>query len=474
MDVSFKDYRHYDFKLQNSVDEKRKKRKEEIENKVKSSIERYDNVRETFSADKILDNYGRASLNIDFNSRDKEIPNGYSRYEYNGARFDIYRKEDEYKSQFVHPYDFDISDFERHFPQLEPVRNSINTNQKNSISDINGLIDENTIQGATGDCWIISALYSLSLSEKGKEIIKNSIKVNDDNTVTVTFAGIGVSYTLTENEISRHDTDNFTEDEYSNGDNDVLITELAVEKLWRDIEKGKISLNTDSETLLYTGEGMGISTGGLPSQLVYYLTGIESEEYYIDTENDDNVVDLSKEDVYKVLEDAYKSGNKALTIGVYFNNHTSKLTDGTVFELDLGNGGHALAVTDIKEDTVTFVNPWDTSIKYEMKWEEFAKLGIGYICSSNLDNVSLTSEIKDMTDKNSYSDYSIYDYDYIPNDYSIYNPYGFDNYNKDNNWEYNNSKYDEYNDYSASSISSIISEILDYISEILNMIKKYI
>ncbi len=463
MDVSFKNYRHYDFKLQSSVDEKRKKRKEEIENKVISSIERYSNIEENFSSDKILENYGRASLNIDFRSKDKEIPNGHSRYEYNGARYDIYRKDDEYKSQFVHPYDFDRSDFEKHFPYLEPVVNSANTNKKDSISSINGLIDENTIQGATGDCWIISALYSLASNEKGKEIIKNSIKVNEDNTVTVTFAGIGVSYTLTENEISRHDTDNFTSDNYSNGDNDVLAAELAVEKLWQDIERGKISLNTDSETLLYTGEGMGISTGGLPSQLVYYLTGVESDEYY-----NDDVSDLSEKEVYNILEDAYKSGNKALTFGVYNNTHTAKLTDGTVFELDLGNGGHALAITEIKEDTVTFVNPWDTSIKYEMSYKEFARLGIGYISSSNLNNASQVSEIKDMTDKNSYS-YSD-SYSYIPDDYSTFNRYEYDYYDKNTDWEYDN----QYEDYSKYSTFSIISEIIDYISELLNVIKKYI
>jgi hypothetical protein len=57
-------------------------------------------------------------------------------------------------------------------------------------------------------------------------------------------------------------------------------------------------------------------------------------------------------------------------------------TNGTIFKLDFTNNkfeGHGFAITNITNDTITFVNPWDSSVKYTMTWEEFTKLGIGMI-----------------------------------------------------------------------------------------------
>lgn len=67
-----------------------------------------------------------------------------------------------------------------------------------------------------------------------------SITSNPDGSVTVNFKGVGVSYTISLDEIKKHDTDNIKNDAYSNGDNDMLVLELAVEKLKKDIESGKV------------------------------------------------------------------------------------------------------------------------------------------------------------------------------------------------------------------------------------------
>ena len=353
------------------------------------------------SSNEILSNYARAGLNLNRHKGKREIPNGHSRYEYKGARFDIYRNDDEYKSQFVYPHGFDIDEFADEFPNLEnqPIIKSKKTG--NSIESINGEIDETISQSSkTGDCWLISSLVSLSQNEKGKEIIKNAITVNDNNTVTVSFKGIGVSYTLSESEISKYDTDSKTYDSYSNGDNDALVVELAVEKLWKDIQKGKVVLDTDNENITYTGEGSGIEDGGLPSQMIYYLTGIESDEYY-----NDDLSSFSKKEIYNILNQAY-STNSVVNIGLYYNVHSCKLSDGSTFSIDTSSGGHALAVTNITSDKVTFVNPWDTSVEYSATWEEFASLGIGYISVSDLSEAK-EKEVVDVT-----SDETSQDYDY--------------------------------------------------------------
>lgn len=84
-------------------------------------------------------------------------------------------------------------------------------------------IDEPVSQGGTGDCWILTGVLSLASTEVGKQIIKSSITANSDGSVTVTFKGIGVSYTISIEEIKKHDTDNIKGDAYSNGDNDMLV-----------------------------------------------------------------------------------------------------------------------------------------------------------------------------------------------------------------------------------------------------------
>ena len=392
-----------------------------------------------------------------FRRKKHDIPNGHSHYEYKGAKFDIYRNEDEYKSQFIRPYGFDDKEFFEHFEDLERIVlfSKDNSTKTQTIKGINGEIDENVIQGITGDCWLISSVYSLVQTEEGRELIKDSITVNDDNTVTVSFKGLGVSYTLSADEIYKHDTDTNTSDDYSNGDNDMLVLELATEKLWEDINSGKIKLDSTNQNILYSGSGQGITEGGLPSQMIYYLTGIESQEYY-----NNDLSDLSKNKVYDILQNALDSGNTVLNIGLYYNTHTTRLTDGSKYSIDLGDGGHALAVTNITSDTVTFVNPWDGNTEYEVSWEEFANLGIGYISSSNLNNINTKEETTNMTDETD-TNYKPKKKDFIPS-----------NYNKENYFKPNPKKFDN-KQYPVDNWSSndFYKKIEEFINKILKFIK---
>ncbi|MBQ9245540.1 hypothetical protein IJ182_04660 [bacterium] len=368
----------------------------------------------------ILSNYGKALINFQDYQNRKNVPAGHSKYEFRGGRFDIFRKGENYKSQFVHPQNFDVEEFKKRFPVLTPIITvDDNNDTSDSKSTINGLIDENTIQGLTGDCWLISGVYSLAATTIGREIIKNSITINDDGTVTVNFKGLNISYILTEEEISKFDTDNILEDEYSNGDNDILAFELATEKLWNDINSGVVVLPTNNENLIYTGIGNGIDDGGLPSQIIYYLTGIESEELY-----NEDVSALEAEIVYSALEKALGNDNVVLSIGIYDGVHSATLIDGTIYSIDLGESGHSLAITSVTKDTVTFVNPWDTSVEYTLSWSEFAKLGIGYISITELNNVENSDDDTniddtkdtDISDENEVNnnDEIIFDYYFMP------------------------------------------------------------
>lgn len=456
------------FKLQNYATQKRDYKENSCKVSDNESLNSCFKVSDegrigSFLPEDILNNFSKLTPvnNFDYLSK-KSIPNGHSKYEYNGSRLDVFRHDDQYKSQFVHPKDFSRDDFNKHFPDLEPVTHHFDENtNSNSIDSVNGEIDEASLQGDTGDCWLIASLYSMASTEKGKEIIKNSITVNDDSSVTVAFNGLGVSYNITNNELSRHDTDNNQSDSYVNGDNDILAVELAVEKLWKDIDSGRVVLNTENEDLLYTGEGNGIADGGLPNQLVYYLTGIESEEYY-----NEDLSNLSKNEIYEILNNAYKNKNSTLSIGVYGNMHSATLTDGTTYELDTQGGGHALAITDVQEDTLTFVNPWDTSVEYKMSWEEFTSLGIGYISYANLDDAIIADEIVDMTDEsNSENNYSndrgfiIPNNDFNPERFSPDRHFEPNNYSNEGNFEYGN--------------NFGIPSIMDFLESLIDLFKSF-
>lgn len=88
-------------------------------------------------------------------------------------------------------------------------------------------------QGNTGDCWFLTETKLVSRTPEGAEIIKKSIKNNNNGTFTVTFKGApDKNYSVTEEEIRK------SKDKLSEGDKDVRILEIAADK-WRLETQGK-------------------------------------------------------------------------------------------------------------------------------------------------------------------------------------------------------------------------------------------
>lgn len=318
------------------------------------------------------------------------IPEGVSTYELDGNDITVYRKDDDIKGQVV-GYDVNLKDLLKRFADWQTVE-SVATEDDDTTnpSGVNGKIDEYVGQGGTGDCWLLTGVLALNSTEVGKNIIKSSITANADGSVTVNFKGVGVSYTISLDEIKKHDTDDIKSDAYSNGDNDMLVLELAVEKLKNDIASGKVKLDVIEDSYEgYNGES-GEIEGGFPQQLLYFLTGEESTTAtakYIrapQTPNDPAQTFIPESYINKIFNEALENGNTAITFGLYDGTHSAKLTNGKDYKLPLGRGGHALAITNLTKDTVTFVNPWDSTKEYTMSWSEFAKLGIGMIATTDL------------------------------------------------------------------------------------------
>ncbi len=196
---------------------------------------------------------------------------------------------------------------------------------------VNGEIDEGVFQGNTGDCWLISAVYSLASTESGSEIIKNAITENEDGSYSVYFEGVDKTYTITEKELKSANKSSLLsglgliKSEYSTGDDDMLLIELAMEKL---VDEGDIPIETI--------EGI---TGGSAYYLYQLLT--DNEVSYAYGDDYDETVELLG--YYSAYQDSC-----AATLGV--ETGFSGLED-----------DHAYALTSLDTESATLVNPWDTT-----------------------------------------------------------------------------------------------------------------
>ncbi len=313
------------------------------------------------------------------------IPEGVSIRDVDGNTVTTFRHNDRIQTQ-IYGSDFDaraiidrfvLKDIKYVLPQ-EPEA----TDESNGV---NGEIDEKVGQGGTGDCWLLTGVLALNSTDIGKKIIKSSITSNADGSVTVNFKGVGVSYTISLDEIKKHDTDDIKNDAYSNGDNDMLVLELAVEKLKKDIEAGKVTIEPNEKA--WEGDRGGSIEGGFAQQMLYFLTGRTSSTYLMNGSSEKNIVPLSQNAIYEIFNNALDSGETALTFGLYYNEHEGTCVDGNKFYIDLQDGGHALAITNLTKDTVTFVNPWDSTKEYTMTWAEFAKIGVALISTTDLNDL---------------------------------------------------------------------------------------
>ena len=83
--------------------------------------------------------------------------------------------------------------------------------------------DQNMYQGYIGDCWLLATIGAFAANDKGKDILNDIITDNNDGTYTVSFKGTDKKINVSLLEI-------MNKSDYSSGDLDVRILELAAEK----------------------------------------------------------------------------------------------------------------------------------------------------------------------------------------------------------------------------------------------------
>ena len=154
-------------------------------------------------------------------------------------------------------------------------------------NEANGKVDESFKQGNIGDCWLLASINSIAATPKGAKILNDSLKVNDDGSIDVTFKGLNLTYNVSADELKEK------KGKYSTGDIDVRAIEIAAEKYFKEHpdEIGRESVNTieNGGRAAYAYE-MFLGKGG-PSFWSGTLGEIAAKPFIVNDELIENIKD---------------------------------------------------------------------------------------------------------------------------------------------------------------------------------------
>ena len=243
-------------------------------------------------------------------------------------------------------------------------------------------------QGNIGDCWLLASLNSLSYTEKGRQILDDAISANEDGTYTIRFQGVDTAVTITNDELC----DIKVRGQYSKGDDDVLLMEVATEKVMDLI---KCNLIKAPSFLKETASNDTTSiTGGHLNDIMYLLTG-KSSTFAYNAETDDLDKNLTSI-IWDLLDflDPYEVTTDLNSVYSLIENNpneyaaTMSLRIETQTENGSEYGYHAFSIKSVVGDSVTIVNPWDSTKELTFKKEELKNClsSINYFTLSGYDN----------------------------------------------------------------------------------------
>lgn len=216
------------------------------------------------------------------------------------------------------------------------------------ISHINGKI-ENFRQGKTGDCWLLSTLYGISNSEKGKQILSEFIIPDNKGGVTINLKGANKSYYITQDDINNA----IKKNQYSTGDPDVIAVELAVEKFrMENLKAGTTSVNPYNVNHMKTISYDSPLDYGTHINAIQLLTGKASTtltpvRIYGTTNIDENLCAF----------------NNRVDVANYYETIEKYLKDPNTIKfvaLDLEYARHGVTLVGSDDEFVYLVDPQDT------------------------------------------------------------------------------------------------------------------
>ncbi len=307
--------------------------------------------------------------------------------------------------------------------------------RKYDYSKPDGVI-ETSSQGGIGNCFFLETINTLNLSDEGKKILNSMISTDENGDFKVSFGGaskiiedlnsgiknfprekifIKPDYIITQEEYK--DACVRAGKDFSTGDKDVLLLELAYAKYRKDatqtVEENDVNLSlfTDDTKLIagldvargWNVDAEDMGAGGMLGVTMYLFTGKKSDVYFSPSEthnvchidsdgnltavensssswdtslknNESNVFNNRYDDIEQVISRMKKQANKkngtfknlAVEVSLPI---TQQVINGQV----VTGGNHAFTVKGITDSKILLVNPWDSSKEVTITIEDFKK-----------------------------------------------------------------------------------------------------
>ncbi len=248
--------------------------------------------------------------------------------------------------------------------EIEQQKNS----KANTNFDINGLIDAFE-QGQTGDCWLLSSLESLSNSEEGRKLLQDAIQINDDGTYTVKFDGADWAINITDADLRAARNSG----QYSSGDDDVLLMEVAMQNYLTQVRNGEVQTNSADLNATAQEGGVNPLNSGRSTNLTELLTGKTNWSI-----GDGSSIDA----LFNQLENNQDSTFATLSFGAGGSGALNTLNSGTVVTGASADLGHLWSVKSVSGNNITLVNPWNSEQEIVTTKDELQRSNIQYTYQS--------------------------------------------------------------------------------------------
>lgn len=222
--------------------------------------------------------------------------------------------------------------------EYDSARNTISENPELKYNS-DGIIDD-TKQKDEGNCWQLSGINALRVTEKGAEIIKNSIQQNEDGSVTVCLKGVNKSYTYTPEDIA------CGEKEYNSGDVDMDLLTMAISDFRYEKILNKTENVSSKNYELWVSDTATLDDplyGGLLDEVIYYMTGINSKvKFSFD----------SQEERIELLHEYLEADKSNIAATISFN-VADKTVDKSI------TTKHTYSIVGADDENIYVENPWN-------------------------------------------------------------------------------------------------------------------
>lgn len=237
-------------------------------------------------------------------------------------------------------YDFEVDRtvYEAFQSHLRERMKALEKGETRPLKEPNGKIDANFEQGYTGDCWLLSAIKTIALKEKGLEKLNSmiSIQKDDDKLISVTVKLQGKDYVISSEEL--HSTV-----EYSTGDLDVRALEIAVNRYC--IENGYFDITLGAPI----DDGFDILLGNGERDRTFSLISTDNR---INNEFMQNIKSKKSIGIISTNKD------EKYAIDTSSNEKVKIITE------------HAYAISHCDKDFIYIINPHDTSKVLKVKYND--------------------------------------------------------------------------------------------------------